>query len=136
MTKANLRYLSNEAIEDVTAQRIRQYEAKAGVKVGFPVPAEEVIEQVLGLCFLWDQIEEQPGEMILGGLSRKSRTIVLNEKHLELFEQKPWPAPQHPGPRGRARRPRRRAGRARPVAVRRGARADRSPPLHQGEPAT
>ena len=53
------------------------------------MPAEEVIEQVLGLCFLWDQIEERPGEMILGGLSRKSRTIVLNEKHLELFEQKP-----------------------------------------------
>ncbi len=73
----------------MTAQRIRQYEGKAGVKVGFPVPAEEIIEQVLGLCFLWDQIEEQPGEMILGGLSRKSRTIVLNEKHLELFEQKP-----------------------------------------------
>ena len=71
MTRANLRYLSNEAIEDVTAQRIRQYEAKAGVTVGFPVPAEEVIEQVLGLCFLWDQIAEQPGEMILGGLSRK-----------------------------------------------------------------
>jgi hypothetical protein len=89
VTKANLRYLSNEAIEEVTAQRIRQYEAKAGVKVTFPVPAEEVIEQVLGLCFLWDEIEEQPGEMILGGLSRKTRTIVLNEKHLDLFDQKP-----------------------------------------------
>lgn len=89
MTKPNLRYLSNESIEDVTAQRIRQYEAKAAVKVGFPVPAEEIIEQVLGLSFLWDQIEEQPGEMILGGLNRKTCTIVLNEKHLELFEKKP-----------------------------------------------
>jgi len=89
MSKPSLRYLSNESVEDVTAQRIRQYEAKAGVTVKFPVPAEEVIEQVLGLSFLWDQIEEQPGEMILGGLQRKSRTIVLNEKHLDLFEQKP-----------------------------------------------
>ncbi len=78
MTRPSLRYLSNESIEDVTARRIREYEAKAGVKVAFPVPAEEVIEQVLGLCFLWDQIEERPGEMILGGLSRKTRTIVLN----------------------------------------------------------
>jgi hypothetical protein len=89
MNKPPLRFMRNEYIEDVTAARIREYEAKAGVKVAFPVPAEELIEQVLGLCFLWDQIEEQPGEMILGGLSRKTRTIVLNEKHLELFEQKP-----------------------------------------------
>jgi hypothetical protein len=89
MTKPNLRFLSNESVEDVTAQRIRQYEAKATVTVRFPIPAEEIIEQVLGLTLLWDQIEEQPGEMILGGLCRKTRTIVLNEKHLETFEQKP-----------------------------------------------
>jgi hypothetical protein len=89
VSKPSLRYLSNEAIEDVTVQRIRQYEEAAGVRVKFPVPAEEIIEQVLGLCFLWDSIEERPGEMILGGLSRKTCTIVFNEKHLELFEQKP-----------------------------------------------
>jgi hypothetical protein len=89
VSKPDLRFLSNESIEDTTAQRIRQYEAKAGVTVRFPIPAEEIIEQVLGLSFLWDQIEERPGEMILGGLSRKTRTIVLNEKHLDLFEQKP-----------------------------------------------
>lgn len=89
MRNPGLRYLSNESIEDTTAKRIRQYEAKSGVTVKFPVPAEEIIEQVLGLSFLWDQIEERPGEMILGGLCRKTRTIVLNEKHLELFEQKP-----------------------------------------------
>ena len=89
MTKPNLRYLSNEAIEDVAAQRIREYEAKAGVKVAFPVPVEEIIEQVLNLTLLWDAIYEQPGEMILGGLQRQSRTIVLNEKHLALFDEKP-----------------------------------------------
>src|SRR5690242_16481396 len=89
MSKHHLKYLSNEAIEDITARRIRQYEAKAGVTVRLPVPAEQVIEQVLDLSFLWDHIEERPGEMILGGLLRKARTIVLNEKHLELFGQKP-----------------------------------------------
>jgi len=89
MSKQPLKYLKNEAIEDVTASRIREYEAKAGVTVRLPIPAEQIIEQVLDLSFLWDQIEEQPGEMILGGLDRKTRTIVLNEKHLELFEQKP-----------------------------------------------
>lgn len=89
MTKPPLRFLSNESIEDVTARRIRQYEAKTGVTVKFPVPAEEIIEQVLDLSILWDTIKEEPGEMILAGLNRRTRTIVMNEKHLELFEQKP-----------------------------------------------
>jgi hypothetical protein len=89
MSKQPLKYLKNEVIENLTAHRIREYEAKAGVMVKLPVPAEQIIEQVLDLSFLWDQIEEQPGEMILGSLDRKNRTIVLNEKHLELFEQKP-----------------------------------------------
>jgi hypothetical protein len=81
--------LKNEAIEDVTAIRIRQYEAKAGVTVKLPVPIEKIVEQVLGLDFEWDEIEEQPGEQILGGLIAAERKIVLNEKHLDLFKEKP-----------------------------------------------
>ena len=65
MTKLSLRFMRNEHIEDVTTHRIRQYEAKVGVKVGLPVPGEEIIEQVLGLNILWDTIQEHPGEMIL-----------------------------------------------------------------------
>jgi len=89
MSKQPLKYLKNEVIEDLTTRRIREYEAKAGGTVKLPVPIEKIVEQVLGLDFEWDEIEEQPGEMILGGLCRKTRTIVLNEKHLELFELKP-----------------------------------------------
>lgn len=89
MSKPPLKYLKNEAIEDVTASRIRQYEAKAGVTVKLPVPIEQVVEQVLGLHLDWDEIEEQPGEQILGGLVAVEQKIVLNEKHLALFEAKP-----------------------------------------------
>ncbi len=89
MTRPSLRFMSNDCIEDLTARRIRQYESKTSVTVKFPVPAEEIIEQVLDLSILWDTIEEEPGEMILAGLNRRTRTIVMNEKHLELFEQKP-----------------------------------------------
>ena len=46
MTKNRLKYLKNEAIEDVTAQRIREYESKTGVMVKFPVPIEEIVEHV------------------------------------------------------------------------------------------
>ncbi len=89
MTNHRLKYLRNEAIEDITAQRIREYEAKVGVAVKLPVPIEEIVEQVLGLDFDWDVIEEQPGEEILGGLDAVNRTILLNETHNDLFEEKP-----------------------------------------------
>jgi hypothetical protein len=89
MKKPPLRFMKNEYIEDVTAQRIREYEAKASTVVKFPVPVEEIIEQVLDLTILWDAIDEQPGELILGGLQAKKRTILLNEKHMKLFNEKP-----------------------------------------------
>ena len=84
-----LRFMKNEQIEDITAERIREYEAKVKVSVTLPVPIEQVVEQTLDLSILWDMIEEEPGEIILGGLQPKTRTIVLNEKHLPLFNEKP-----------------------------------------------
>jgi hypothetical protein len=52
------------------------------------VLVEEFIEQVLGLDFGWDEIEEMPGEQILAGLDAVSRKILVNEMHLGLFEEK------------------------------------------------
>lgn len=89
MSKRHLKYLRNQAIEDLTAQRIREYEYKSGVTVKFPVAVEEIVEQVLGLDFDWDIIEEQPGEQILGGLDAVNRKILLNEAHTDLFDEKP-----------------------------------------------
>lgn len=85
----HLQYLRNEAIDAVTAQRIREYESQTRVIVGFPVPVEQIVERVLRLDFDWDVIEEQPGEQILGGLDAANRKILLNEKHSDLFEQSP-----------------------------------------------
>ncbi|MGO9109553.1 MAG: hypothetical protein ACLP9L_09990 [Thermoguttaceae bacterium] len=89
MTRQHLKYLKNEAIEDITAQRIREYEAKVEVTVTLPVPIEEIVEQVLGLDFDWDKIEEQPGEQILGGMDVANRKILINETHSDLFDEKP-----------------------------------------------
>jgi hypothetical protein len=89
MSKGHLKYLRNEAVEDVTAQRIREYESKTGAAVQFPVPIEEIVEQVLGLDFDWDVIEEKPGEQILGGLDVTNGKILLNEAHTGLFNEKP-----------------------------------------------
>lgn len=88
MSKHNLRFLRNEVIEQVTAQRIREYESKGCTVVTLPVPVEQIIEQVLGLDFDWDEIEEIPGEQILAGLDAVNRKILVNEKHINLFEEK------------------------------------------------
>lgn len=89
MSNARLKYLRNEAVEEITEQRIRQYEAKIGQPVTLPVPVEQIVEQVLGLDFDYDEIEEMPGEQILGGLDAQNRKILLNAKHTDLFEQMP-----------------------------------------------
>ena len=89
MSKQSLKFMRNEVIDEAAATRIRQYEVKSGEVVVFPVPVEKVVEQVLGLDFDWDEIEEGPGEQILGGLHVASRTIYLNAKHVKLFEEKP-----------------------------------------------
>jgi hypothetical protein len=83
------KFVRNIVIEEVTEQRIRQYEAMAGAAVSLPIPVEQIVERVLGLSFDWDVIEEQPGELILGGLVAEKRKILLNEKHLDLFQSKP-----------------------------------------------
>lgn len=51
MTDTHLKYLRTEVIEDITAQRVREYEAKVGVTVALPVPLEQIVEQVLA----WDK---------------------------------------------------------------------------------
>jgi hypothetical protein len=89
MSKQRLTFLRNQVIEDITAQRIREYEAKVGLAVTFPVPIEEIVEQVLGLDFDCDVIQEQRGEQILGGLDAVNRKILINEVHSDLFEAKP-----------------------------------------------
>lgn len=81
--------MPNESVEELTARRLREYERNIGKPVALPVPVEEVIEQILDLCILWEDVEEQRGEMILAGLKRRTRTIVVNEKHVKLFDEKP-----------------------------------------------
>lgn len=83
------KFVRNTVIEEVTARRVREYEALTGTPVVLPVPLEQIVEQVLGLSFDWDVIEEQPGELILGGLVAEKRKILLNETHVDTFQSKP-----------------------------------------------
>ena len=89
MRRFDLSEISTTAIDEITAMRIRQYEQLADCEVRFPVPIENIIEQILGLDFDWVDIEERKGEQILAGLVPEQRRIVLNSRHIDLFEEKP-----------------------------------------------
>lgn len=79
----------NDVIELTAELRLSEYERKFGALLAPPVPLENVLSAVYGLTPLWEEIEEVPGETVLGGLKPEERLIILNEKHVALFEEKP-----------------------------------------------
>lgn len=89
MRRHDLTGMRTAEIDAVTALRIRQYENLTGRPVTFPVPIENIVEQVLNLDFDWVDIEEREGEQILAGLIPEQRCVVLNTRHLPLFAEKP-----------------------------------------------
>jgi hypothetical protein len=79
----------NQTVEQRAEVRLAELTGVLKRPLEPPVPIDLVAEQVLGLDFLWTEIEEWPGEVILGGLIARRRLIVLNERHRDLFERKP-----------------------------------------------
>lgn len=84
-----MRYYSRAKIEEIVARRITELEAFKRSPVSPPIEIELFAEGVLGLQILWEDIEELPGEVVLGALQPETRTIVLNQARAKLFEDKP-----------------------------------------------
>ena len=51
------------------------------------MPVERIVEDQFDLRILWEDLDEPPGELILGALEPKTRTICLNERHQDLLLQ-------------------------------------------------
>lgn len=84
-----MRYYRNEAVELLAKGRLTELERVTGAGLEPPIPIDLLAEHVLGLDMLWEVIEELPGEVVLGGLIPERRLIVLNERHRDLFREKP-----------------------------------------------
>jgi hypothetical protein len=50
-----------------------------------PIPIDLLAEKVLKLDFLWEEIDELPGETVLGALHPQKRLIIMNEKRRALL---------------------------------------------------
>jgi len=84
-----VKILRNQEIEEIASQRLAGFQRDSDRPLSPPIPIDLIAEKVLGLDFLWESIDELPGEMIFGGLVPKKRLIILNEKHQRMFTDKP-----------------------------------------------
>jgi len=79
---------SDRAIEELAAQRLREFGQRFQLIQGPPVPIDHIIEHLFDLFLSWEEIkEDEDGTLqIYGAVRPESREIVLNTRHLELFE--------------------------------------------------
>jgi hypothetical protein len=84
-----VKFYRNQAIEDLAAERLSQLARILARPLAPPIPIDLLAEQVPGLDFLWEDIDELPGETVLGALHPQKRLIIMNDKHRTLFDTKP-----------------------------------------------
>lgn len=84
-----MRFYGHDAIEALAEKRLAELQHLQGAPLRVPIPIDLVGERVLGLRFLWDEIDELPGEAVLGAIQPSKRLIILNERRKELFDEKP-----------------------------------------------
>ncbi|MBU0718460.1 MAG: hypothetical protein KJ749_09455, partial [Planctomycetes bacterium] len=84
-----MRIVRNREIEHLAQARVAELQQTLGRPVSPPIPIDLIAEKVLHLDFLWEHIDELPGETIFGGLIPQKRLIILNEKRRPLFAEKP-----------------------------------------------
>ena len=80
-----MKFYRNTDVEARAEARLAELEQLLGRPLTPPVPIDLIAEKLLGLDFLWDAIDELPGESILAGLDAPNRLIVLNENRRDTF---------------------------------------------------
>jgi Zn-dependent peptidase ImmA (M78 family) len=78
---------SADSHERKAASILRRHVDVTGQALSLPVPIEMIIEQTYELTVIYDKIHEPGDAMILGALDPNQRTIIMNEVHLELFDE-------------------------------------------------
>lgn len=84
-----MKFYQNTEIERIAEEKLVELSQILGKTLEPPIPIDLMAEKILGLNFLWEPIDENPGEFIFGGLVAQEKLIILNEKHRDIFEQKP-----------------------------------------------
>jgi len=75
------------AHEDEANRILARYASFCAWTPCLPVPVEHIVEGYYGLTILCEQLDEPPGQTILGALSPQDKAIRLNERHIDLFDR-------------------------------------------------
>jgi len=78
--------------EERAALVLSGYALETGWTRSLPVPVDQIVESA-GLHILWQDLDEPPGDQILGALDPQTSTIMLNERHLDLMNEVIGPEP-------------------------------------------
>jgi hypothetical protein len=70
----------------VAGEVLERHRRSCGKPIELPVPIELIIEGTYGLEIVWDPIDEPADTMILGALFPREKRIVLNDRHIDMFE--------------------------------------------------
>lgn len=84
-----MRFWRNAEIESRASERLSELGVRLGRPVDAPLSVDVFVEGILGLDFLWEKIEEEPGELVLAYLCPDRRLVVMNENHQALFRRRP-----------------------------------------------
>lgn len=80
-----MKFYRNEAIEQLVESRLAEYGRLTGQPLPLPTPIDQIAERLFDLSFLWEEINELPGEVVWGSIRPKERLIVLNERRKSAF---------------------------------------------------
>jgi len=83
-----VKFYRNQEIEDLAEERLSQLVQLLEQPLTPTIPIDILAEKVLELDFLWEDIDELPGERVLGALHPQKHLIVINETHRALFDAK------------------------------------------------
>lgn len=83
------RFYRNADIEAAAEDRLLEMERAMGKPLTLPIPIDYLGEAVLGLDFLWDTVQELPGELILGAIMPQKKLIILNEARRAYMDKHP-----------------------------------------------
>jgi hypothetical protein len=78
---------SQQQHEATAAQILARYGQLTSWAPALPIPIDSMIENGYGLAILWQPLDDVEDAVVLGALDATSRTIILNERRLGMFER-------------------------------------------------
>jgi hypothetical protein len=84
-----VKFWRNAELEVYTACRLAEYERVTGRKVEPPVPVESLAEVLFDLRLAYEPFDVLPDLFVPAAFCPESKTVVVNERHREVFTRKP-----------------------------------------------